>query len=504
MISFPLLLPHTVIIFYHQSFVQSESMVRIVHILCLVICSLGFHGDLYGQYFVSSEYLGMRTEAELTASFGQPVRSSVQLFRMRYMTENVQGLPDTASGLLVVPNAPLLEKQPIVIYQHGTTNGPADVPSRLAAGTSESLAYGGMGYFTIAPDYLGLGDHMGFHPYVHAATEASAARDMLFAVTEMIETITGEPWQDDLFISGYSQGGHAAAALQRELEQNWSHLYPVTASTPMSGPYSISGVMYEKIISNDVYFLPAYIAYVALAYQEAYGNLYTTLSDIFKPAYTPIIQNFRNHTINTTTMNILLVNQLFLEGGTSRPRLMFKTDVLQEIMENENHPFRIALHDNDVYDWAPQVPTRLYYCTADEQVPFENSILAETVMRANGAPDVEAINFGALNHSNCAPPAIRASITFFDAFIFPSTTRDLVVQERAFVHPNPVRGTLLFNQNIPDAITDIHIADMAGRLMMAPSRSAYGIDVSVLAPGMYIVHARIADVPHVQRIVVVD
>jgi hypothetical protein len=314
---------------------------------------------------------------------------------------------------------------------------------------------------------------------------------MLFAVTEWIEVTTGEGWIGDLFVSGYSQGGHAAAALQKELEDNWSLVYPVTASTPMSGPYSLSGVMYDRIIGDEEYFTPAYIAYIVLSYQEAYGNLYNDLNDIFKPAYVPIIENFRDHTITTVLMNILLSVEIFKEIGVSRPKVMFRDSVLQAIIADENHPLRVALRDNDLFDWTPQAPTRLYYCTEDEQVPYRNSIVADSVMRANGAPDVAAVNFGPLSHGGCAPPAIEASIAFFDSFIFSSgIAQDPTPINQICVRTNPSRGTLEL-EFLSDDLTELVLSDVAGRVLWQRSvRGQSTFDVSSLSTGLYLVYIR--------------
>jgi hypothetical protein len=450
--------------------------------------------------------LGSRTKGELEIELGQPTRTGVSLFKILYMTSDVHGSPDTASGLLVIPEIYLHATRPIVIYQHGTTNGPPDAPSRLASGSDEALAYGSMGYITLAADYLGLGDNDGFHPYVHARSQALAGLDMFFAVIEFIDQMNKDVWVGDLFVSGYSQGGHAAAALQKELEENWSLVYPVTASTPMSGPYSISGVMYNRIIGEEIYYLPAYIAYVTLAYQEAYGNLYDDLNDIFKPAYVPIIESFRDHNITTALMNILLTNQIFLEIGVSKPKIMFKDSVLQEIIANENHPFRIALRDNDLYDWAPQAPTRLYYCTADEQVPYQNSIVADSAMNANGAPDIAAINFGAFSHGGCAPLAIEASIEFFDSFILSSGTDQTPPEQvKTFVYPNPASNELIFLPEFSDGVSELKITGLSGTpIFHCTGIDRTDIDISTLASGVYIVHARADNIYYRQKIVIIN
>jgi hypothetical protein len=78
---------------------------------------------------------------------------------------------DTASGLLVLPVVPDTTNLPIVVYAHGTTDGPADVPSKLHGGYEVAMAYAAKGFAVAAPDFLGLGDARGFHPYVHAASK---------------------------------------------------------------------------------------------------------------------------------------------------------------------------------------------------------------------------------------------------------------------------------------------------------------------------------------------
>ena len=47
------------------------------------------------------------------------------------------------------------------------------------------MIFAAFGYVVCAPDFVGLGDSPGVHPYVHAKTEASAAIDMLRAAREL-------------------------------------------------------------------------------------------------------------------------------------------------------------------------------------------------------------------------------------------------------------------------------------------------------------------------------
>ncbi|RLD18184.1 MAG: hypothetical protein DRI69_10745, partial [Bacteroidetes bacterium] len=323
--------------------------------------------SLNAQYLLSSEFLGQETKAQLEARFGLDLRNGVKKYKITYMTTGVHGQPDTASGLIIVPTTRLDGQLAVVAYQHGTTNGPDDVPSRQMSGLDESLAYGAMGYHVCAADYLGLGDNEGFHPYIHAGTEASAGLDMIIAMSEFIEDETGEPAFDHLFVSGYSQGGHAAMALMKSLEQNWGAIYPMTAATPMSGPYSISEVMFERMIGDEEYFFVSYPIYAMLGLQEVHGNLYDSIEQVFKPAYISAIDAFYNHQVNLAELTTFVFAQLLADNDSTFMRDLFVDSTLQEIESNSDHPIRVAMRESDTYDWKTNTPTRLLYCTADDQ-----------------------------------------------------------------------------------------------------------------------------------------
>jgi len=116
-----------------------------------------------------------------------------------------------------------------------------------------------MGYIGLAPDLLGMGDSRGFPRYMHAASEASAVIDMLLAVKAYLIQ-HGMPYRDQLFVRGYSQGGHSAAALQRAIEAGQAGDATVPAAAHhISGPYSIGGEMAGLLFRQDeAYFFPAF------------------------------------------------------------------------------------------------------------------------------------------------------------------------------------------------------------------------------------------------------
>jgi len=78
----------------------------------------------------------------------------------------------------------------MITYMHGTVADRNTGMSNLAApdvGLAE--IYASLGFVTVAPDYLGMNESRGFHPYMHAQSEASAGRDMMYAVRSSINTV---------------------------------------------------------------------------------------------------------------------------------------------------------------------------------------------------------------------------------------------------------------------------------------------------------------------------
>src|ERR1051326_8920384 len=110
-----------------------------------------------------------------------------------------------------------------------------DLHSELVVG----LAFATSGYAVAMPDYLGLGDSPGLHPYHHARSEATASVDMLRAARAFCAA-NGFQLNGRLFLAGYSQGGHATMALLRELETWHMNEFTVTACAPMAGAYDRS------------------------------------------------------------------------------------------------------------------------------------------------------------------------------------------------------------------------------------------------------------------------
>ncbi|MFT4664185.1 MAG: hypothetical protein ACI9VN_002566 [Patescibacteria group bacterium] len=466
------------------------------------------------QQIVSSEFLESQTAGQLQAQFLQNFNNGVDMYRILYKTTDIHGVPDTASGLLIVPDEPNFN-YPLLCYQHGTINSRWDVPSQLAGGYELAMAISGQGFAVLAPDFLGLGESRGLHPYVHAETEARAAIDMLFAVQEYADVSNDLTLNDQLFITGYSQGGHAALAAHKYIEENYSDYFTVTASSPMSGPYSISEKMKDFTLSDEQYNFVSYIAWVTLSYELAYGDLFTDLGDFFKAPYVPFIEQFANEEITLSELNTSLIQTLIAQNGAGqvKPKLMLQDDILYALLNDPTHPASMALADNDLVDWVPLAPTRLMGCTADDQVTFQNATFTSQIMNDNGATDVAAVDVNpTADHGACVIPATLATILFFQGYqqigIIESAQEPLSANALINIQPNPatdyvnVQLTEFANSNNS---YDLSLYNVNGKLLHQTQLSGRGmlkVSTRDIAPGIYLLQVRGEEGVYTRKVVV--
>jgi len=160
---------------------------------------------------------------------------SVDSYKIVYSTVDTENKQINASGLLSIPKKDVGVKGPLLSYQHGTIFTDTKAPSNDAASIEGIGVLAGSGYIVSSPDYLGYAESTQvLHPYVHAESLASSSVDMLraskaFLVNQNIAI------NNQLFLAGYSEGGYANLALQKEIQDNLSTEFNTTASTVGAG-----------------------------------------------------------------------------------------------------------------------------------------------------------------------------------------------------------------------------------------------------------------------------
>jgi pimeloyl-ACP methyl ester carboxylesterase len=459
----------------------------------LFICLLSFTAT--AQEVVNVEDQGIAAAVILNLALPINVRYNVQNYKITYTTEDAFGQPDTATGLLCLPLQEDLVL-PIVVYNHGTVGAANLAPSVIGVQERFILqGFAGSGYIAMAPDYLGLGDSEGIHPYLHADTEASAGRDMIIAVKAWLET-QGIRDNEQVFVTGYSQGGHASMALSKSLEADGvDDELVLTAAAHLSGVYDISPPSPGILGLNEVDpTLLSFFLNTAISYNYVY-DLYGTPEEFFNEPYRTEVNRYINREIDLYQMgnnvdtllrnNSAVVGEIFVE--------QFVTDVLNSDADLFN-----AYNDNDLLDYTPAVPTLLYYCNADMTVAPENSISAEIALRANGADSLLIEDGGMLNHGECAIPAVVRALAFFQGFnnSFPVSLGVPVERPEITLSPNPVRaGTDLQISGLPAGEQTYVIYDFSGR-NVASGATANGQAIalpSTLKSGTFVLRVSVGD-----------
>lgn len=332
--------------------------------------------------------------------------NDVVLYKITYETIDLDGNFTPATGLLVVPTE--INGAPVLSFQHGATLHRQMVPSQMQ-GTWYLLGalMAAQGYITLMPDFLGLGDNPGLHPFLHAETEASATIDFIRATYEFLQQKNID-YSDQLFLAGYSQGGHATLATQKVIERDFSDEFTITACAPMAGPYDVSGVQAENLVTKIPYEFQAYFPYILFAMNNVY-DIFDDITSILQAPYNTTLPPFFDGTSLTALSEI---NDYMPSSGIPSDIL---TEQAYNSLSETSHPLYNALADNDlIYDWTPQAPLKLYHCDADQTVFYANSEKAYTAFAAAGA-DVELLNpLAGGNHETCAIPSIAAAFVWFN------------------------------------------------------------------------------------------
>jgi pimeloyl-ACP methyl ester carboxylesterase len=312
----------------------------------------------------------------------------VTLIDLTYATVGVTGGPATASAMLLLPEGDGCPgPHPLLGWGRGTEMKRDSSQARelLEAGDSPLLTFfAAHGYAVVATDYLGLGrsDHP-FHPYLHADTEASSIIDALRAAREAGGR-RGFAYSGKVMLAGYSQGGHAAMAAQREIERSHADEFELVATAPMSGPYALEQTFISEWTGtgphgdNDL--APVLFAYAVVGMQRTYGDIYGSADEVFHDPYAGRVED-----LMPGPYGLFEMLKLGMMPGSGRGiDALRREGFAQAFLRDPGMPFRRALARNDLLDWAPRTPTLLCGASRDAVVEFENARTAQAAFARRG------------------------------------------------------------------------------------------------------------------------
>ncbi|CAN5496253.1 hypothetical protein BH10PSE16_BH10PSE16_16370 [soil metagenome] len=408
----------------------------------------------------------------LLAIAGTP-KCGVDVQYIKYGTVGGAGESTDASGALMTPSggADCTGNRPIVLYAHGTTTvksyNLANLLDESSAAYSEAAliaaTYVAQGFIVVAPNYAGYdSSSLPYHPYLNADQESKEMIDALSAARKALPGLL-QPVQDsgNLFITGYSQGGHVAMATHKAMQAAGQ---TVTASAPMSGPYALSAFMdavfYGNVNLGSTLFTPLLIN----SYQKAYGNIYSSLTDIYEPGYAsgldtllptdtpfsvltapggklpqtalfsrtpptapagaPAALQPTLNAISPPTTPAALAPLFALGFGTSnlvsnQTRLSYLLDAMANPdgavpavttgaqATNPMHPMRIATRKNDLRNWTPKRP--IFLCAGSNDPTVFYNVNTQLMQAFWSSPSPAAPAAGVLNVLNVDSAATGAT-----------------------------------------------------------------------------------------------
>jgi acetyl esterase/lipase len=358
-----------------------------------------------------TDYVGEKKQ-EIAEKCGlpDPDANGIKTYLIEYMTPNYDGKPVKVSGLLVIPTVKK-DVYPVLIYQHGTILLRSTAPSNLEKSIEGMCAvsmFAAKGYVVIMPDYIGCGKSNLIHPYMHADTEASAGADMLkasFTACKKLE-INIKP---EIFIAGYSQGGQAAMALHRLIEKKYPEQFPIAASAPMSGCYSMT-MLWDLWMAKPCRLSSILTVKLIVAYNAIY-NLKLDYAKIFKAPYDKNCVSINRDLAAgkyKTEKEIFALVPKSLQG-------LLTTNFVAHINAKKGSLYK-ALVKNETCTWAPSAPTRIYYTTDDEVVPAEEAVYAVNKMKKLGAKNIEAVDAGGgMTHGEAILPIMKLAGEWFES-----------------------------------------------------------------------------------------
>ena len=456
----------------------------------------------HSQVLVSVTDLGIFPKSTFALIGFQNAQYNIQMYKVTYNTLDNDGNNVEASGMVAVPIGATCDSLPISLYTHGTVLLREDVPSRNNLESIFGKAIASSGYITAMPDYLGLGDLQGLHPYQHAESEARVSIDILRATKELIEDSLTYTYKNEYFITGYSQGGHAAMASIKYIEDNnLTDEFNVIASAPLSGSVNASATQTDIIIDDLPFGNQGFVIYIIMAYQETYGGIYNTPSDFLQSPYDQTIPPLMdgNHDLEELNDSLPVYASDYLDPT-------FLANLLADTT-TKSSPLWQALLDNDNYDWKPTGHLKMFYCSGDQTVFPENTTNAFEAMINNGATKVFKEDLGNFSHGGCATPALQSAIMYFDSLRpdcnTPSSITNVVsVEPKIQVAPNPANELVQLSINSASSV-EIVIYSVTGReIFRKHMNQNLAINVSSWTKGIYFIQATGKDFRNVSKLAV--
>lgn len=336
------------------------------------------------------------------------VRYGATPYRIAYRTVDPHRRPRKATALVAIPRPPR-GPLPLAVYGHGTVSSDDLAPSRLQPDEGRPVAelFAGAGFVTVAPDYLGLGGGPGYHPYLHAASEASATLDAVRAARRLVRRLRGKA-SDRVYLSGYSQGAQMALALSERLHRRPRGLR-LRAVGAVAGPYDVEAAVRLAAAAPggpgaDLFGTVYYLARILVSYDRVYA-LYGNAAEAFREPYARVVGALFDGARSDAEVAAALPES---------PAELLQPQWL-ELARNPRGPLAKALAANRVCAFRSRVPTRLLFGERDVTAPPAQAQGCLERIVAAGGRRAKAISLGPADHVPAGQLGVPETARWFAA-----------------------------------------------------------------------------------------
>lgn len=224
------------------------------------------------QYEAVASFSAEEIDTEVSALFDgyeKPKAAyGVEVYIVQYESTYPDGSTAPITAQLFLPRMPARQERPLYLFAPGST-GVMDacrVSQEHILGIhwglyrAHTLAYVAQGMIGLLPDYMGMGDPDRLQPFFQADAGAHMVLDGIRAVERFLWT-REEPQFSQVFLAGFSQGGHATFAAA-DLRAEYAPEVGITGTIGYGPTTDLYALLREFVVVAPV---------VAFSFKERYG-----------------------------------------------------------------------------------------------------------------------------------------------------------------------------------------------------------------------------------------
>ena len=289
----------------------------------------------------------------------------ITAYNIVYQSVDPYGQPEKLSAAIVLSDDIVQSKQArgYLLYNHVSIFRADQCPTRGGLDIEKKMVPSGL--IIVSADTYGFGTTVEKNQaYCMTDANGQASIDALLAARKLLEW-KGYTWDDNLFVCGYSQGGHTAMSVLKVATEKYPDV-DITYTFAGGGPYDIPAT-YHDMVAADIAGQPSTVVSVLLTYNQYY--------DLGIPRSEMFLEPLLSH-----------IDEWILSKRYTRPQLdsligdltvsQFATATIMDLESEPSRRIMEVLDRNNLCKgWTPHSDEHimLFHNTSDITVPPSNT-----------------------------------------------------------------------------------------------------------------------------------